>query len=95
MLDLTNIKKPTRTIKITEDIIVNIYPTSKAMLEQMANVNHTVPAMYQLAADILSCNAEKRTITVEEINHLDLNEIAAIFTYYRDYIVNEVENNPN
>lgn len=99
MLDLISIKKPTLPVKISDVLSVTLLPTSKELVDKMQEFkkntgSHNSAELYQLAAAVLSDNTEKKTVTTEDIKHLDLYVIKELFREYQKFI-KEINADPN
>lgn len=99
-LDLTSIEKPTLTVKLTlnnTDTEIHLFPVSRKMIDKLSkfkNTKNTVENLYQLVAEVLSCNTDGREVTVGDISGMSVIEIRWIFTAYRDFIKG-IGNDPN
>lgn len=98
ILDLTSVKKPVLTIKLflnnNTETTINVLPASKKLIDKMSKVKSSVTDLYQIVADVLSCNTEARAVSVDDISEVNIIDIANIFKAYKSFIEG-INSDPN
>lgn len=98
ILDLTSVKKPVLIIKLflnnNTETTINVLPPSKKMIDKILKVKSTVNDLYQIVADVLSCNTEGLTVSVDDISEVNIIDIKNIFKAYKDFIEG-INSDPN
>jgi len=111
IIDLNALEQPTLELKMSDDdktIFRLVYPTEK-LVEKFLSAANTLKAtknikdskqldaLYDLLADVVSCNADNITVTAEELRgkyRVGFMGITAIFAGYLEFL-SELNNAKN
>lgn len=95
MLDLTSIKKPTLTVKVNENITVDVLPPSKNLLDRFVNLpKRDTEALKRVLAEMLSNNTSGTEVGADVVDELDFWQIKVLVEEYSKF-VKGMNNDPN
>lgn len=104
MLDYTKVKRKTNPVKLPNGQTILLTMPKKKTFEKMAaledsaeqnNGEAAINEMYEVAAEILSNNIQKKHFTVDEVGKLlNIEEVKMLYTEYANF-VNGVKSDPN
>ena len=111
MIDLNALEQPTLEIKLRDEkqtVFRLVAPTvklidrfvgAKAEIAEAAKSGDTekIKRLYDIAAELISCNADYIPVTAEELRdkyHLGFSHIVTVFTAYLEFVkeLNEAKN---
>ena len=103
ILDLNDLEQPVLELKLRDENrtvfklttptskLVEKFTAAKAEIAEIANSRNEekIKKLYELTAELISCNADYITVTAEELRdkyRLTFGDIVVIFAAYLDYI---------
>lgn len=101
MLDFTKMRKPTFSIKLPDESVIQIYTPTKGMLEELINakdrldmiVNDDQEALnelYEITARLMSNNKTARVLTSDKLAEmLDVGDVVMFFNAYAEFIAEQ------
>ncbi len=104
MLDYTKTQKKTFPIKFMNGTTVLVTMPKKKTFEKMASLSsadtenltpETIGDLYSIAAEILSCNMQKKSFTAEDVDEMfDIEDVIMLFNEYMGFVGSNIDN-PN
>ena len=104
MLDYTKIQKKTFTVKLYDGTTLICTMPKKRTFEKMAlmkDINadtldeKSINDLYEVTAEILSCNMQKKKYTADEVGEMfDIEDLTLIYTEYSKF-ASGVKTDPN
>ena len=102
-LNFNSLKRPTLDLTMMDEAqtVIRVSTPSVALVEKLgANAGEidaalrggderSVKAVYDFAAELISCNRDKITVTGQELRdkyHLDLEDLTVFYDAYLDYL---------
>ena len=92
--DKTQIDVTTPSEKLVEELQTIAPHMSEALA---ADDNETIPAIYDLAARLISCNRQKLQVTVDDLRNKYKLNLEALLVFYNTYLdfLNEITDAKN
>ena len=100
MLDLNALDQPILEVKLRDEnrtVFRLTMPTTKLVERFTARDVGKIKALYELTAELISCNADYITVTAEELRdkyRLTFGDLVVVFAAYLDFI-KEINNAKN
>lgn len=110
-LDFNSVQRPTLELTMKDDArtVIRVSMPKEALIERLSaglselreivaqQDGESIRALFELAADLISCNRNFVTVTAEDLRdkyHMDFEDLTIFFSAYLDF-VNEIQNAKN